>query len=226
MSDSEPDFSFVLASASPRRRELLALTRWTADVRPAQADEQPLPGENADGMARRLSRAKAHSVAERSPAGSLVLAADTVVALDGAILGKPADADEARAMLEVLRGREHEVITGLSLLVAGDSWEAHDVCRTNVPMRNYTANEADAYVRSGAALDKAGAYGIQDRGFDPVDMDRMSGCFANVMGLPLCHLARLMRRRGITGSADIPAACQAHTHYACGLHSQILGADA
>jgi septum formation protein len=216
----------VLASASPRRRELLALTQWPADVRPAQADERQLPGENASGMAHRLSRVKAQSAAGQSPAGSLVLAADTVVVLDGAVLGKPADAGEARRMLETLCGREHEVITGLTLLVAGDSWEAHDSCRTRVPMREYTAREADIYVRSGAALDKAGAYGIQDRGFEPVDIDRMSGCFANVMGLPLCHLVRLMRRRGIKAVNDIPAACQAHTHYTCSLHPQILGADA
>jgi septum formation protein len=218
--------SLVLASASPRRRELLALTQWLADVRPARADERQRPGENPEAMAHRLSRVKAQSVAGQSPAGSLVLAADTVVVLDGAVLGKPADASQARQMLEMLRGREHEVITGLTLLVAADSWEAHDSCRTCVPMRAYTAREADAYVRSGAALDKAGAYGIQDRGFEPVDMDRMSGCFANVMGLPLCHLVRLMRRRGITATADVPAACQAHTHYACDLHLQILGADA
>jgi len=216
----------VLASASPRRRELLALTRWTALVRPAQADEQPLAGEDAAGLARRLSRVKAHAVAADSAAGSLVLAADTVVALDGVLLGKPADAGEARAMLASLRGREHEVVTGLTLLVAGDSWEAHDVCHTRVPMREYTPEEADAYVRSGAAQDKAGAYGIQDRGFESVAMDQMTGCYANVMGLPLCHLARLMRRRGLKSEADIPAACQAHTHYTCEIYPAILGTDA
>ena len=216
----------VLASASPRRRELLALTRWTAQVRPAQADEQPLAGEDAAGLARRLSRVKAQVVAADSPVGSLVLAADTVVTLDGALLGKPADAGEARAMLAALRGREHEAITGLTLLVAGESWEAHDVCLTPVAMREYTPHEAEAYVDSGAALDKAGAYGIQDHGFAPVAMDRMTGCFANVMGLPLCHLTRMMRRRGLAAPVDIPAACQAHTHYTCGIYPQILGTDA
>jgi septum formation protein len=226
MSDSEAGFPFVLASASPRRRELLALTQWPVDIRPAQADERPLPGEGAAEMAQRLSRVKAQSVALQSPSGSLVLAADTVVAVEGTPLGKPADAPEARAMLARLRGRAHEVITGLTLVVAGDSWEARDTCRTRVPMRGYTDREVEAYVRSGAALDKAGAYGIQDRGFEPVDMERMRGCFANVMGLPLCHLVRLMRRRGIKAANDVPAACQAHTHYACGLHPQILGTDA
>jgi MAF protein len=224
MSPREAVPHLILASSSPRRRELLALTQWPAEIRPAQADEQPLAGEDAAGVAQRLSRVKAHCVAEQAPAGSLVLAADTVVVLEGAILGKPADESEARAMLGTLRGREHEVITGLALRVAGDAWEAADLCQTRVPMRDYTESEADAYVRSGAALDKAGAYGIQDRGFEPVDMDRMSGCFANVMGLPLCHLVRLMRRRGIRAANDVPAACQAHTHYTCGLYPQILGA--
>jgi len=216
----------ILASGSPRRRELLALTRWAADVMPAMADECPLPGEQAAALAQRLSRLKAQSVAGQSPAGSLVLAADTVVVLEDALLGKPADAGEAREMLTRLRGRAHEVITGLALVVAGDSWEAHDACRTSVAMRDYTDREVDAYVHSGAALDKAGAYGIQDRGFEPVDMKCMSGCYANVMGLPLCHVARLMRLRGIEAVHDIPAACQAHTHYTCRLHPQILGADA
>jgi septum formation protein len=216
----------VLASASPRRRELLALTRWTALVRPAHADEQPLDGEAAAGLARRLSRVKAQAVAADSAAGWLVLAADTVVTLEGALLGKPADAGEARAMLTALRGREHEVVTGLTLQVAGDAWEAHDSCSTRVPMREYTPAEADAYVLSGAAQDKAGAYGIQDHGFEPVAMDRMTGCFANVMGLPLCHLTRLMRQRGFDAPADIPAACQAHTQYRCEVYPQILGTDA
>lgn len=220
------DPQLVLASASPRRRELLALTHWTAQVSPAQADERPLAGEDAAALARRLSRVKAQMVAAQSPSGSLVLAADTVVALDGALLGKPADAGEARSMLTALRGREHEVVTGLTLLVAGDAWEAQDVCFTSIPMREYTPAEIEAYVRTGAALDKAGAYGIQDRGFESVAMDRMTGCYANVMGLPLCHVARLMRRRGLNSPADIPAACQAHTHYTCNVYPQILGAGA
>ena len=216
----------VLASASPRRRELLALTGWRADVRPAEADERPLPGEQAADVALRLARVKANSIAGEAPTPSLVLAADTVVVLEGAILGKPVDASEAREMLGRLRGREHEVVTGLALVAAGDSWQADEICPTRVPMRDYPPSEAEAYVRSGAALDKAGAYGIQDRGFAPVDVGRMSGCFANVMGLPLCHLVRLMRGRGLRPASDVPAACQAHTRYTCRLHPQILGTGA
>jgi MAF protein len=215
----------VLASASPRRRELLALTGWKAEIQPAQADERPQPGEAAHEMAQRLARAKATAVTAAVPPGSLVLAADTIVALDGALLGKPADPAGAQGMLETLRGRTHEVVTGLTLLADGGTWQAHDVCHTPVPMRDYTPREVQEYVASGAAFDKAGAYGIQDRGFDPVDMNQMTGCFANVMGLPLCHLVRLMRRRALQPEADVPAACQAFTGYRCGIYPQILGSS-
>ena len=226
MLNQDPSVHLVLASASPRRRELLALTGWKAEIRPAQADERPQPGEAAHEMAQRLAHAKARAVTAAMPLGSLVLAADTIVAHDGDLLGKPADAAAAQAMLESLRGRTHEVVTGLTLLADGGTWQAHDVCRTPVPMRDYTPREVLEYVASGAAFDKAGAYGIQDRGFDPVDMSHMTGCFANVMGLPLCHLVRLMRRRALHPAADIPAACRAFTGYACGVYPQILGSSA
>lgn len=226
MSPRESIPELILASASPRRRELLALTSWSATVWPALTDESPREGEGAARVAQRLARAKAERVAKQASEGSLVLAADTVVVLDEALLGKPTDADEARSMLRRLRGREHEVITEMVLVVAGDSWQAEESCRTTVPMREYGESEMEAYIGSGAALDKAGAYGIQDRGFHPVDLARLHGCFANVMGLPLCHVVRLMRRRGLSPSTDVPGACQAHTRYACDVYSQILGAEA
>jgi MAF protein len=225
MSDSPRPFTFVLASASPRRRELLALTGWTAHVRPATADEQPRPGEDAVRLAKRLSRAKAEEVAAGADGRTLVLGADTVVSLDHTLLGKPADEVEAARMLESLRGHTHEVITALTLVADGGTWQAQEVCRTPVPMRDYTPQAVGEYLASGAALDKAGAYGIQDRPFDPVDVLRMSGCYANVMGLPLCHLVRLMRRRGLRPGTDVPAACQGHTGYRCGIHAEILGTD-
>lgn len=215
----------VLASASPRRRELLALTGWAATVRPASADEELHAGETAASLAQRLSRAKASEVAAEAARGALVLGADTVVALNGTLLGKPADATEAGAMLESLRGRTHAVVTGLTLIADDGLWREHEICHTQVPMRDYTPQEAQAYVASGAAFDKAGGYGIQDRGFDPVDMSQMTGCYANVMGLPLCHLVRLMRRRALRPAADVPAACQAFTGYRCGVYSQILGSS-
>jgi MAF protein len=223
MLDPQAPFTFVLASASPRRRELFALTGWTAHVRPSSADERPRPGEGAVRLAQRLSQAKAAEVAAHADGRTLVLGADTVVSLQDALLGKPADEAEARRMLDSLRGRTHEVITGLTLVADDGAWQAQEVCRTPVPMRDYTPQAVGEYLASGAALDKAGAYGIQDRPFDPVDVNRMNGCYANVMGLPLCHLVRLMRRRDLRPATDVPAACQAHTGYRCGIYAEILG---
>ena len=174
-------------------------------------------------LAQRLSQAKAAEVAARADGRTLVLGADTVVSLEDGLLGKPADEDEARRMLDSLRGRTHEVITGLTLMADDGAWQAQEVCRTPVPMRDYTPQAVGEYLASGAALDKAGAYGIQDQPFDPVDVHKMNGCYANVMGLPLCHLVRLMRRRNLHPATDVPAACQAHTGYRCGIFPEILG---
>ena len=119
----------------------------------------------------------------------VVLGADTVVVLDGAILGKPADEAEARAMLAALRARDHRVLTGVALAVAGEvAWSG--LVETRVSMRAYGADEVERYVRSGRPLDKAGGYGIQDADFRPVD--RIEGCFANVVGLPLCEVRRAL----------------------------------
>ena len=125
----------------------------------------------------------------RGPDALVVLGADTVVVSDGVILGKPADDAEATAMLAALRGRPHRVLTGVALAVAGEiAWTG--VVETTVRMRAYGADEVDRYVRSGRPLDKAGAYGIQDADFRPVE--RIEGCFANVVGLPLCEVRRAL----------------------------------
>ena len=176
-------------------------------------------------LAQRLSLAKAAEVAAHADGRTLVLGADTVVSHEEALLGKPADEGEARHMLDSLRGRTHEVITALTLVADDGAWQAQEVCCTPVPMRDYSPQAVGEYLASGAALDKAGAYGIQDRPFDPVDVRRMNGCYANVMGLPLCHLVRLMRRRDVRPATDVPAACQAHTGYRCGVYAEILGTD-
>ena len=123
------------------------------------------------------------------PSEDVVLAADTVVVLDGAILGKPVDAVEARSMLAALRGRAHRVLTGVALAVDGRiAWAS--VVETAVWMRQYGADEVERYVRSGSPFDKAGAYGIQDADFRPVE--RIDGCFANVVGLPLCQVGKAL----------------------------------
>ncbi len=214
----------TLASASPRRQELLALAGWGFDLQPASVEEAPQPGETAEAMVRRLAAAKARAALDGS--GRTVVAADTVVEHRGEILGKPADAEEAQAMLERLSGNSHRVVTAVAILTPGGSGPELEVCITEVPMRPYSANEAAAYVAGGSPMDKAGAYGIQDGTFQPVAVERLRGCFANVMGMPLCHLARAMRRLGRPAPADVPAACRSHTGYDCPVFESILGEPA
>lgn len=209
----------LLASNSPRRKQLLALAGWPYRIQPAEVDETPLPGEPAEAYVLRLAESKARAAAASAEDG-LVLAADTTVVDAGAILGKPNDADQARAMLRQLRGRTHQVLTALAVLQGCSDRLLTDVCATDVPMRAYTEAEIEAYVASGDPLDKAGAYAIQHTGFHPVAS--LAGCYANVVGLPLCHLARTLRKLGIPPQADLSQACQAALGYQCPVYEQIL----
>jgi MAF protein len=185
----------VLASNSPRRRQLLALGGWKFQVKPAELDESILPDEPPDDYVRRLARQKALAVAANSSPDSLIVAADTSVVHENEILGKPADEREADLILRRLRGRCHQVYTGLAVLRTADGALLGDVCTTNVFMRDYSDAEIQAYIATGDPLDKAGAYAIQHTGFDPVE--RIEGCYANVVGLPLCALTRLLYQLGI-----------------------------
>ncbi len=172
-------WKLVLASASPRRREILANAGFTFEVRPAEVDETPLEGEEPVEHVRRLARLKAEAVA-RGP-GEVVLAADTIVTVDGAILGKPTDAGEAKRMLERLSGRGHDVVTGICLRYGGGL--IVDAARTRVWFLDLSHGEIEAYVASGEPLDKAGAYGIQ--GLASKFVRRIEGCYFNVVGLPV-----------------------------------------
>jgi MAF protein len=212
----------VLASASPRRQKLLALGGWAFEVRPADADETPLAGETPEAFVRRLSRTKAETAAAGLAAPALVIAADTTVVCDGQILNKPADAAEAERMLGQLRGRAHDVLTGLTLLDTASGAVSTDVARSRVPMRAYSDEELRAYVASGDPLDKAGAYAIQHPDFQPVARAEFGDCFANVMGLPLCHLLRRLPALGVDALTDLPAACQQFLSYQCPVSEQIL----
>ena len=212
----------LLASGSPRRRELLELTGWAISVQRVDAEESALPDEQPMSMARRLAELKARTAYADFPHADLILAADTIVIDGDRVHGKPGDALEAREMLLDLCGRDHEVITALALLQPA-SGELHlDACCTVVPMRAYSLAEIEAYVQGGSPLDKAGAYGIQDVSFKPVKLEAMRGCFANVMGLPICHLLRMMRSLGFDSAQDVPTVCQRHNHFDCKIYSQIL----
>jgi septum formation protein len=209
----------LLASQSPRRRELLALLGLPFETDTSEVDETPRSGEPPAALAARLSQAKAQAC---SADRAVIVACDTVVACDGQVLGKPRDPDEASEMLRRLRGHPHSVYTGVTLLKKDTEHSVTDVAETQVIMRTYADAELAAYVASGDPMDKAGAYAIQHRSFHPVS--KVQGCFANVMGLPLCHLTRHLRAWEIDPLQDVPAACQAHTGQRCAVYQSILNA--
>ncbi|HQN44853.1 MAG TPA: Maf family protein [Anaerolineaceae bacterium] len=205
----------ILASNSPRRQQLLALTGWAFAVQPANVDERVQPGEAPAAYVQRVAAEKARAVS----GGPLTLGSDTIVVADGKILGKPASPTEAAAMLLSLRGRTHQVLTAIAVHTA-EGELLRDLSVDDVPMRAYSNAEMEAYVASGDPLDKAGAYAIQHPGFHPVE--NFSGCYASVMGLPLCHLVRTLARKGLTPPVDVPAACQADLGYACPVFAAVL----
>jgi septum formation protein len=213
-------FTVVLASASPRRLALLRLTGWSVQVHAVEIDETPRSREGAPELAARLAAEKAQQAARDFDAQPLVLGADTVVADGRRLLGKPRDEAEAFQMLMDLQGRRHQVVTALALVDRGGL--LRETCCTEVPMRALDAERALAYIQSGEPMDKAGAYGIQDREFNLVDSGAMRGCFANVMGFPICHFVRAMRRLGKRPSGDVPIACQGYTGYDCPVYPSIL----
>jgi MAF protein len=184
----------VLASGSPRRRAFLELLGLDHTVDPAEIDEPTLNRvENPEAFARALARAKASVVGARHP-GTIVLAADTVVSLDGELLGKPSTAAEATAMLRVLRGRTHEVSTGVAV-AAPDGRLRLGGTTTRVTMRPYGDEEIAASVAAGTPFDKAGGYAIQDQELVPVA--HFDGCYCNVVGLPLATTILLLRESGV-----------------------------
>jgi septum formation protein len=209
--------ALILASSSPRRSQLLALGGWEFETRPAEIDESPLPAEDPREYVLRLALGKAQAIAASAGAEALVIAADTTVALDGAILGKPADDAEAEAMLRSLRGRTHQVHTALVVRRAPDEQVVSDVCTTDVLMRPYDDEEMRAYIASGDPLDKAGAYAIQHAGFHPVES--LTGCYTNVMGLPVCTLANMLADFGISPRAEIGRRCLDELGYRCPVFS-------
>lgn len=182
----------VLASASPRRRELLTAAGFAFDVDAADIDESPLPNEAADAYVLRVARAKADAVSPRYP-DRPVLAADTAVVVGIEILGKPGDAADAARMLAQLSGRTHQVLTGMAVAYAG---QVHaEVEQTTVWMSKLAPSEIAAYVASGEPLDKAGAYAIQ--GLASRFIPRIEGSYSNVVGLPVAAVVQLLRRAGV-----------------------------
>lgn len=211
----------LLASNSPRRRQLLALGNWTFDVSVQDVDETQQPGEAPGDYVLRLAKLKALAASASASSEQIIIGADTAVVDGGIILGKPGDRAEAEQMLVRLRGHTHQVYTGIAIYHIDAEQLLTELCITTVPMRHYGDEEITAYVGSGDPLDKAGAYAIQHPGFQPVD-ESMQGCYASVMGLPLCHLIRALRKINIHPNANISAACQALLRYDCPVAGPIL----
>ena len=184
--------TLILASASPRRRELLAQAGYLFEVQASSVDESRRSGEDAIRFATRLAREKAEHVAAQRPSSAhptLILGADTVVVCDGEILGKPADAADARRMLLLLSGRTHSVVTGVAVVGRPQVVEvAAEV--TQVTVRTLSLQAIADYVATGEPMDKAGAYAIQ--GYAARWIPRISGCYFNVVGLPLALVASLL----------------------------------
>lgn len=181
----------ILASASPRRRHLLQTLGLQFEVIPSYAEEHAPDGLPPEALVQQLAMEKAGVVAANHP-DALTLGADTIVVLDGEVLGKPADAAEARAMLRRLSGRAHTVFTGLALLYPAADLRQTTFEATEVTFGALTDGEIDAYVATGAPLDKAGAYGIQED-YGALFVERIEGDFYTVMGLPLHRLYRLLQ---------------------------------
>jgi len=183
----------ILASASPRRAELLESAGVRFNVVPGHIDETPLPGEQPVDHVLRLAREKGAEVAGREE-GRFFIGADTIVLCDGEIMGKPLDNDDARRMLAKLSGRTHQVITGFVVLDRESGRTVAGSVTTDVTFKPLDAAEIDAYVATGCPLDKAGAYAIQ--GGAAYMVERISGSYTNVVGLPLCEVVGALRELG------------------------------
>lgn len=217
------DIRFILASQSPRRRDLMQMLGRPVEVVVSGADEETGVFNGPDDYVVAIARRKAEAIAATVAAAhhppssllTILVAADTTVALDGHILGKPVDEADARRMLLALRGRVHEVHTGLCLINLSTGAEYVGLHTAHVQMRDYTPAEIDAYIATNDPMDKAGAYAIQHPDFRPVS--GLSGCYMGVMGLSICHLIQSLPAVGATTSVDPQTLRAAHGGYPCPL---------
>ncbi|MBT3338281.1 MAG: septum formation protein Maf [Anaerolineae bacterium] len=226
--------TLLLASNSPRRRELLAFTGLSFNVAAADVDESILPNEAPADYVLRLAevKARASSSSPLAPSASgeetslenmrglIVIGSDTAVVDAGEILGKPRDAREAESMLRQLRGRTHQVYTAVAFYDVASDQVLSELSISDVPMRDYSDAELEAYVQTGDPMDKAGGYAIQNAEFHPVD--EFAGCYASVMGLPMCHVVRNLKKLGVEPESNIPQLCQSSLNYDCSVYGAIL----
>ena len=210
----------ILASNSPRRKQLISLFNIPFQVIATDIDESIEAGEKPRNYVSRLARSKCQSTVPKTSHRQIIIAADTAVVDGDDILGKPTNASGAIAMLRALRGRSHHVYTSISARDTANGRVLSDICITEVLMRPYSEAEIMDYVASGDPFDKAGAYAIQNQGFDPVE--KVTGCYTNVVGLPLCHLAESLRALKLDIPEDITLGCRSAAGYECRLINQVL----
>jgi nucleoside triphosphate pyrophosphatase len=189
-----PPTKLILASASARRAEILREAGIPFAVLSSAIDETPIPGESAADLVQRLADAKAELVAARAVGPAIIIAADTEVVLEGAVLGKPRTSEDARKMLEKLSGRTHLVVTGVTLIRLPDAERRRFVETTQVHFRAISDEELTRYLATEEPFDKAGSYAIQGRAGRYIP--RIEGCYFNVVGLPLAHLCRVLGELG------------------------------
>lgn len=213
----EQEKKLILASASPRRNELLALLGIPFASRPTNIDEHKSEWESPLAYVERMAFEKGEALP--TTRDEVVLSADTIVDLDGMVLGKPVDNADAERILKLMRDKVHRVHTALSLHI-GEALVLSDVCLTKVPMRDYSDEEIKRYIASGDYRDKAGGYAIQDAGFHPVEA--VKGCYANVMGLPLCNVYKLLKKAGFVPNENIACDCQRYNQINCAVYPLIL----
>ena len=209
----------ILASSSPRRQQLLTFLGVKFKVLTAEIDERVRPGETPKEYVSRLALSKSRAINPSSAARWVILAADTAVVDENQILGKPVDSLQAANMLRKLRARTHYVFTSLAVRDTITEEVITDLCVTEVRMRSYHESEIKDYVASGDPLDKAGAYAIQNTGFNPVL--EISGCYTNVVGLPLCHLTELLKQMEIKYQEHTTRGCRTSHGYSCQLADKI-----
>jgi len=208
----------------------MTLGGWEFDRYSPNIDESILPDEIPADYVLRVALAKTNAVRDTLPqsvtADTVILAADTAVVAPSSIqrgssgiLGKPSSPDEAIEMLRMLRGKTHQVLTGLVVFRLHDQLLLKEVVSTAVEMRDYSEKELLEYVASGDPMDKAGAYAIQNQSFAPVR--NLQGCYANVMGLPVCHMARLLAKFGYPAGTDLVRNCERSLDYRCIVYEQI-----
>lgn len=195
--------AMILASQSPRRRELLGQMGFSFTVRPAKGEELPHPELTPAQLVEELARQKALEVSAEAEADDVVVAADTVVAIDGKVLGKPHDKVHAAQMLSALSGREHTVYTGVAVKRGETLLVEHEA--TQVRFRPLTEREIDLYIQTGEPMDKAGSYGIQ--GYGALLVEGIRGDYFNVVGLPICRLGRTLAQVGEDALAQCAQKC-------------------